>query len=167
MDNTAQSDKNRNSASSLRSGGDKPSRFPVAPPVLTVKTQQQVSAGHAEQEKINISPAEKPTLVESDEFEIPPEVEHAGVTSDRSQVIDLPPDVQKLGVSLSGASLPVTSAPVPKVILPISDSKVLRGLHAHITSAVKWLAFWCIRKLAKAHLRLKVIHGKVIRVRTG
>ena len=98
------------------------------------------------------------------EVEISPEVEKAGVTAYR-ETIELPPDVKKLGVTPTGAATPVVTAVVPPVILPISDDKVVAGLHAQILSSLRWLAVWCIKKLKKAHIILKTIHGKIIRVR--
>lgn len=99
------------------------------------------------------------------EVEIPSEVEKAGVVSFK-ETIELPPDIRKLGVTQIGASVPVQNAPLlPQVDLPISDSQVVVGLHAGIGNAFRWLANWCIKKLKKAHVALKVIHGKIIRVK--
>ncbi|OGG32108.1 hypothetical protein A3I80_05110 [Candidatus Gottesmanbacteria bacterium RIFCSPLOWO2_02_FULL_40_10] len=75
----------------------------------------------------------------------------------------MPPDVKKLGVSVSNAQSPVFTA--AQVSLPITDDKILEGLKAPLSSAFKWLAVWCIKKLQKAHLVLKSIHGKIIRVK--
>jgi hypothetical protein len=100
----------------------------------------------------------------SKEIEIPEEVKKAGVTL-KKETIELPPDVKKLGVTPTGASVPISQAAVlPKVSLPISDDQVIVGLHTQITNALHWLAIWCIKKLKKAHIILKVIHGKIIRV---
>lgn len=99
------------------------------------------------------------------EIEVPKEVEKVGVEV-RKETIELPPDVKKLGVTPSGASSPFSSIPSsPKISLPISDSQIMAGLHAQVTSALHWLAVWCLRKLKKAHIILKVIHGKIVRVR--
>lgn len=101
----------------------------------------------------------------STEVEMPSEVEKAGVVSFK-ETIELPPDVTNLGVTQIGASAPVQSVPdLPRVDLPISDSQVVVGLHANIGNAFRWLATWCIKKLKKAHVALKVIHGKIIRVK--
>ncbi len=142
---------------------------PIVPTVTSDKntSQASVSAGSAhgkELEAVEISPTE--TLQEvSKEPEIPKEVEKAGVMK-VSETIELPPDVKKLGVVSSGASTPITTTQVlPKVVLPISDQQIIVGLHAKITSALKWLSTWCIRKLKKAHIALKVIHGKIVRIK--
>lgn len=100
------------------------------------------------------------------EVELPKEVEKAGVEVVK-ETIELPPDVKKLGVTTTGPSVPVaTATTIPQVALPISDQQVVVGLHAQILSSLRWLAIWCIRKLKKAHIALKKIHGKIIRVRT-
>ncbi|MBI4990943.1 hypothetical protein HZB96_02500 [Candidatus Gottesmanbacteria bacterium] len=99
------------------------------------------------------------------DVEVSPEVERVGVTVTRES-IELPPDVKKLGVTPAGSSVPVaTSATIPPVVLPISDQQVVTGLHAQIISSLRWLAVWCLKKLQKAHIMLKVIHGKIIRVK--
>lgn len=101
------------------------------------------------------------------DVEISPEVEKAGITAVNRQSIELPPDVKKLGVTQSGSSTPVaTATTVTTVVLPISDQQVVAGLHAQIMSSLRWLAVWCLKKLQKAHVVLKVIHGKIVRVKS-
>lgn len=101
----------------------------------------------------------------SSEVEIPEEVERIGVKK-ISDKMDIPPDVTKMGVTPVGPTQPVvTSTALPSVSLPISDDTVYKGLHAQITEAVKWLAWWCLKQLKKAHLTLKNIHGKIVRVK--
>lgn len=100
----------------------------------------------------------------SQEIEVPIEVERAGVKKVH-EAIDVPPDLGKLGVLQSGPSVPIAqSTVVPSVTLPISDTQVLVGLHSQVSSSLKWLAAWCIKKLKKAHVALKIIHGKIVRV---
>ncbi len=121
-----------------------------------------VSVGK-EHEAIKIASFEMPQMI-SKEVEIPKEVLEVGVTAIKES-IELPPDVKKLGVTQSGASIPF-SVPVPNVVLPISDQQVVAGLHSQISSALRWMAVWCVKKLKKAHVMLKVIHGKIIRVKS-
>lgn len=116
-----------------------------------------------EHEVVQVVPGEMAQEI-SQEVEIPKEVERMGVTKIREE-IELPPDVKKLGVAPSSSTVPVATTILPQIVLPISDQNVLVGLHAKVTIALRWLAVWCIRKLKKAHLTLKVIHGKIIRVR--
>lgn len=53
------------------------------------------------------------------------------------------------------------------IILPITDDLVEKGLHAPITSSLRWLAEWSVYILKKAHLMLKKVHGHVKRVIQG
>lgn len=99
-------------------------------------------------------------------MEIPREVESAGV-SEVGKPTELPPDIRRFGVSHSGANTQIVIPASPNVTLPISDQQIVVGMHAKITSAFRWLATWCIRKLKKAHLTLKIVHGKILRVRTN
>lgn len=101
----------------------------------------------------------------STEIEIPPEIEKTGITI-RKETVEIPPDVAKLGLKPSGTSIPMaTGKPTSAVVLPIADSQVLEGIHAKISTAIRWLAEWCLRKLKKAHIVLKKVHGKVVRVK--
>ena len=79
--------------------------------------------------------------------------------------IPVPPDLKRMGVSQSGPTASLTPmTPAPAIALPITDPQIVAGLHMQIYSAIRWLAEWCIRKLKKAHMTLRVIHGKVTRV---
>ena len=100
----------------------------------------------------------------SNEIEIPEEVEKAGMNKFHEKV-EIPPDLKKLGVSQSGSSIPISqSASIPAVSIPISDAQVLAGLHSTVAESLKWIATWSIKKLKKAHIALKIIHGKIVRV---
>lgn len=100
------------------------------------------------------------------EVEVSKEVERAGVEVVKD-TIELPPDVKKLGVTQTGPSAPVsTTTTLPSVTLPISDQQVVAGLHAQILNSLRWLAIWCMKRLKKAHIALKNMHGKIVRVRS-
>lgn len=132
----------------------------------TGQTPVPSTVGSLNKEQEILKPAGAEAVQEvAKEPEVTPEVERVGVTVTRES-IELPPDVKKLGVTPSGSSVPVaTSATIPSVVLPISDQQVVVGLHAQIISSLRWLAVWCLKKLQKAHIMLKVIHGKIIRVK--
>jgi hypothetical protein len=101
----------------------------------------------------------------STEIEIPHEVVSIGVVQ-TAETIELPPDVKNLGMTQVGAATPVTpAAAVTPVTLPLSDAQVVTGLSANVSLAIRWLAVWCTKKLKKAHVVLKVVHGKIVRVR--
>lgn len=96
------------------------------------------------------------------ELELAPEVKEAGVEVQKEE-IELPPPLPKMGVAQTGAELPL--AP-PAVNLPLTDDKIVSGLGASIWASLAWLAQWCLRQLKKAHIKLKKIQGKIIRVIT-
>jgi hypothetical protein len=98
------------------------------------------------------------------EVEIPKEVQEAGVEK-ISGTIELPPDIKKLGVTAINSPQTASGSPsFPAVSLPISDDTVVKGVHAGVTNALAWLAIWCLKKLKKAHILLKEVHGKIVRV---
>ena len=96
------------------------------------------------------------------EIELPKEAKEIGMEKIHG-VIELPPDIKNIGVTHSGPQAPVfaTSATIS---LPLSDDKILQSAHYPLTSAVKWLSVWCLKRLRSAHLVLKKIHGKIVRV---
>lgn len=101
----------------------------------------------------------------STEIEMPKEVEQTGVTM-LHDTIELPPDVKKLGVSAAGSAMPVAATTtLPPVVLPISDDQVVAGLHQQVTNALRWLSEWCIMRLKKAHVALKIVHGNITRIK--
>lgn len=93
--------------------------------------------------------------------EYKPEGEASIYLTPRAETIDLPPDLKQFGLQ------PATTTQFPSyqnIKLPISDEKIIVGLHAPITSSIRWLATLALYLLQQAHLGLKTIHGKVIRV---
>lgn len=90
-----------------------------------------------------------------------PAKEVKGFVKHRKEAIDVPPDLKSMGVS---ASAPTQFTTHTSIKLPISDDKVLQGLHAPITSSLRWLAELCLYILKKAHLTLKNVRGRVRRV---
>ncbi len=79
----------------------------------------------------------------------------------KKETIKLPPDLKKMGLQ------PTTSAKFTKyqnIKLPISDEKVLKGLKSPITSSLRWLATFSEYILKQAHLNLRKIHGRVVRI---
>lgn len=76
------------------------------------------------------------------------------------ETITLPEELKKIGVENPSTLKHPT---YEEIKLPISDEKVVSGQHAPLTSSFRWLASLCIYILKKAHLTLKIIHGKVIR----
>lgn len=81
--------------------------------------------------------------------------------SPRKETIELPPDLKKLGLQPTSTT---QFNNYQNIKLPLSDEKIIVGLKAPITSSLRWLATLAVYLLAKAHLSLKVIHGKVVRI---
>ncbi len=98
------------------------------------------------------------------EVELEPDVERSGVEK-KSEVVTLPPDLKKMGVSAVGPQQPVAFSTTVK--LPLSDDQIAVGLHAKIIFSFRWLAEWCFRQLKKAHFHLRVIAGHAIREPDG
>lgn len=96
------------------------------------------------------------------ELELAPEVEKAGVEVQKEE-IELPPPLPKMGVVQTGAELPIS---VPAVSLPLTDEKITTGLGASIWASLRWLAEWCFKQLKKSHIKLKKVHGQIVRIIT-
>lgn len=119
----------------------------------------KVSAGMAKEAGPALSLQEKYEIKEPVEYE--PEEEVKPYIRPRRETIKLPPDLKKMGLQAASS----TKFPSYQTIaLPISDDKVLQGLHEPIYSSWRWLATLAMYLLQRAHLTLKIIHGHVVRV---
>lgn len=127
-----------------------------------LKPAQQISSGSSKESA--------PTLTRHPEnFHIQEVVEHKindeevqGHVLERKESIDVPPDLQAIGVQ------PVSQPTFPtyqSVSLPLSDDKVYAGLHAPINSSLRWLSEVCAYILRHTHLYLKQVRGKIVRVK--
>lgn len=96
------------------------------------------------------------------EQDIPQEIKKVGVIQ-RQENIEIPPDLQNIGLKPTGSAVSLPAKPTLK--LPISDEKIEKGLHESIFHSLRWLAEWCLLQLKRMHLTLKVIKGVVKRVR--
>ena len=135
---------------------------PIDPDSIGVKKNQPVVSGQFKEAEPLVSPPEKFEMKEVAEHE--PDEEVKPYIAVKSQTIQLPPDLKKLGVQ---SMPPSVLQSYQNVKLPITDDKVLTGLHAPISSSFRWLATLALYLLKRAHLGLKVVHGKVIRVLRG
>lgn len=103
----------------------------------------------------------------TEKFEIKEVIEHKTeeevrpYISPRQETIELPPDLKKLGLQSASSS---QFSSYQNIKLPITDEKIVVGLNAPVTSSLRWLATLAMYFLARAHLGLKVVGGKVIRV---
>lgn len=112
----------------------------------------------------------EPILEPAEDFEIKEVVEHEIADEEvkkhvqiRHETIKLPEVFKKMGLQ----SATTTKFPDYKNIkTPLPDDRVVTGLHAPITSSLRWLATLALFILRQAHVTLKTIHGKVVRVIT-
>lgn len=123
--------------------------------------QPQMGPGLGEKEKE--VPSSKEILERvGEEIEPTKEIERIGVKLKKEE-IKVPPPIEKLGVKPTGVAAP---PPPPAISLPLTDDQVVTGLTSPIISSLRWLAEFCLRQFKKAHISLKRIHGKIMRVRT-
>src|SRR3989338_1097686 len=120
-----------------------------------------VGSGGVERSAGSIKAGEVVTS-DSHEIELPGEVKEAGVEKipNEGTIVEIPPDVKKMGVTQSGPAAPVTASSTSQVQIPIADDQLIKDSKGPVTSALTWLAIWCIRKLKKMRLALVIIHGK-------
>ncbi len=129
--------------------------------VSAYDTQQRAAYVHSskEAEPILSKRSEVSHLDEAVEHEVPEEVKP--FLNVRRESIKLPPDLETLGIQSS--QTPAIPA-YQKVILPLPDEKIISGLHAPITSSLRWLATLAMYMLLQAHLTLRIVGGKAVRV---
>lgn len=109
----------------------------------------------------------EPFTRKKEKYEIKEVVEHEPdeevrpYVKTRKEIIDLPDDLKKMGLH---ATTTTEFPDYQSIKLPLTDDKIISGLHKPITSSLRWLATLAQYILGQAHLVLKVINGKVIRV---
>lgn len=81
--------------------------------------------------------------------------------SEHKDVVSIDPVVASVGVQSTGNPQFTTTAPI---VLPLDDNSIMTGLKAPFSSSLRWLAEYCVYLLKRAHLHLKVMHGKLMRV---
>ena len=113
---------------------------PRAQSVETLQSEEVVSSER--EPKIEDKELEKYIEVTRDDPEIHPDLKKAGL-----QAIDT--------TSLD---------PKQRVHLPIPDEQIMEGLNEPLSSSFRWLSELALFMLKRAHLALKRIHGKVVRV---
>lgn len=88
---------------------------------------------------------------------------------ERPTVPEVPPEIERFE-AIAGAEIqlptPVTddtgqvlvtspAAAKPKIVLPLTEEEIERGLHTKIIYSLRWLAEWCTRLI-------KTLHGRVV-----
>ena len=83
-------------------------------------------------------------------------------TSPQTNSIKLPPDLKKLGLKTEEDEQ--FKAAMNKIKLPISDDKIMEDLQAPPSESKRWYAALLLYILERAHLTLKKVGTKVVRV---
>lgn len=112
-----------------------------------------------ESEPMSAKSSEPLVIQEVVEHEPDEEVkEHIEVKPD---IVKIPEEVKQAGVTATEK----TDFPAyNNITLPISDDKIMQGLNEPISSSLRWFATFALMLLKQSHLKLKKIHGKVVRV---
>lgn len=138
-----------------------PQPVPTSPP-------SPVSGGIGGKEREMMGVAELPVeLPKVPEEILDAEVKEAGVEV-RPTTIELPRDLKKLGVQPGAGSMPVIHHGVVSTdtaALPLSDSQIMAGEKVDTSMSLKWLAVWCVRQLLRAGISLRLVKGKIFRVK--
>lgn len=112
----------------------------------------------------HITFAEAPLIHEvGQELPLSNEVAKAGVTI-QPTTVELPPSIGNMGVNVVGSASVTAVVTLPSEPLPLTDEQIAKGLHESIQSSWRWLSEWCDRQLKQAHVLLKTIHGKIVRL---
>ena len=130
-------------------------------PNLKAKSPHSVSPFFREAEPIGRKPLETQQTIENQEIESNKEQTPLIQTIPDKVEIALDKELIRAGVKTTNDT---EIFPYIGINLPISDDKVIQGQHAPITSSLRWLALLASYVLWKAHIVLKVVHGKVVRV---
>jgi hypothetical protein len=123
---------------------------------------KQGGAGTFSKETEILSPSplqpETPHLTEiGKDIELTSEVTASGVTQTPT-VVTLPPNIEQLGVQVTGHNVPIGTGRT--IDLPLSDDLILEGLHQKPETSFKLLALWCERQLKKIGIVIKIVGGK-------
>lgn len=128
------------------------------------KSQDMSASGYSKEgEPRTIAPESKPEQdVELSEPE--PTIEDKEVEKFikvENTNIELDPALKKAGLQVIDSS---SLDPKHNIKLPISDEKIVQGLHQPVNSSWRWLSELAQFMLNQAHISLKKIHGHVVRV---
>lgn len=79
----------------------------------------------------------------------------------REEIVEVSPDLQTMGVQATPTTQFATHQQLQALI---PDAEILKGLHQPPTSSFRWLAELALYILKRAHITLKTVHGKVMRI---
>ena len=119
-------------------------------------TPQPVTAhpgGKEAEGRSNEQPLEH--IEETGRVEMDSEVEKAGVVAHQEHV-EVPPDLQQLGVSTAGPSTQVDdTGRLKNLKLPLTNDQIEKGLHAKLIDSIFWLATWCVKQMKRSKINSK------------
>ncbi len=74
-------------------------------------------------------------------------------------------ELQSLGVQKTEENHLETQKRIDEELkkLPLSEPDLVTGLQAPVMQNIRWLATWCLRKLGKAHVAVKVVSGQLVK----
>lgn len=124
--------------------------------------EMKYGAGSASKEDLPLPQHKADELEPSIEQEAPPEEVGKYVTP-HPQTIKLPPDLKKIGVKTEEEDYQFKEA-LNKVKLPISDERIMEDLKASPSESRRWFATLLLYILERAHLTLKKVGTKVVRI---
>jgi len=111
-----------------------------------------------EGEAVRVATAEFPLQEVGSEIELSKEVILSGV---QVHSADKPPQIiEEQSVVRVAQAAPKAQIPGDSVVLPLTDEQIAKALHQSVTTSVRWLAEWCVRKM-------KVVHATVTRKSTA
>lgn len=148
-----------NSLPDQAQSGSSSSQLPQNPPQAPATPAGYTGIGSKELEvATSAQVSEVPHLTEiGRDIDLPKEVISVGVKVNPNQ-IPVPPHLSAQGVAPAGDNVTVSSGAT--ITLPLTDDQIAQGLKQDVTSSVRWLAEWCVRKL-KQILALRRNAGRV------
>lgn len=78
----------------------------------------------------------------------------------RKENIKIPEELKKIGVQATSENQKYETT----ISLPISNNLFLKGLHAPVSSSLRWLTEQIKYILKKTHLSFKKVHGHLIKI---
>lgn len=123
--------------------------------------EMKYGAGSASKEDLPLPQRKADELEAPVEQEASPEEVGKYVTP-HPQTIKLPPDLKKIGVKAEEEDQ--FKEALNKVKLPISDERIMEDLKAPPSESRRWFATLLLYILERAHLTLKKVGTKVVRI---
>jgi hypothetical protein len=100
-------------------------------------------------------------IEDAQEYEVPKEV--ASHIQIPSQKPDIPPDLEKMGVTHSPLDQTVSSTVTINSQVPLTDDQLNEGLQQPPVNSFRWLAEICLKQLKLAGIHLMKVKGRYIR----